>query len=76
LLTQIAQHVRDRVKGTELPFEDSTLASLANMTKVRKHYKLGVQNATEETFRDRSDWENPTEVTKVILGSIALRGST
>ena len=73
----IGAHVRKIVKGTEQKFEDKILQPLTNMEKVYKVYKLGVQNSGNQKRdnENNSRWKDPVECTKVVIGSIALRGS-
>jgi len=48
---------------------------MANFAKIRKYYKLGTNNAKRKVEEEQNRWEDPDECTKVILGTIALRGS-
>ena len=74
---EIAAHVRKIVKGMEQPFEGKNLQPLTDMEKVCKVYKLGIQNnGKRESESENSRWNDPVECTKVIIGSIALRGSS
>lgn len=73
---QVSEHVRKIVQGREIEFNDTNIQSLTNMTKLRKFYKLGPTNGKRKTEEEQSRWEDPTECTKVILGIIALRGSS
>ena len=67
--------MRTIVKGKEIIFDDSNLSSMANFAKIRKYYKLGTNNAKRKVEEEQNRWEDPDECTKVILGTIALRGS-
>jgi hypothetical protein len=75
---EIAAHVREIVKGKEQPFEDKYLQPLTDLKKVCKAYRLGVQNNGKQKsdYENNSKWKDPVECTKVIIGSIALRGSS
>jgi hypothetical protein len=65
------------VSGSELPFDDENLQSVTDFGKVSKVYKLGVQNTGKrKTGNENSRWKDQEECTKVIVGSIALRGSS
>jgi len=72
--------VRKIVNGRELPFTTDNLRQLASMTKVAKYYKLGSFSTSKRKGQDIQDveerWKDPDECTKLILGNIALRGST
>lgn len=48
---------------------------MANLAKIRKQYKLGPNNAKRKAQGEQSGWEDQDKCTKVILGTIALRGS-
>jgi hypothetical protein len=58
-----------------MEFNDSNLLSMANLAKIRKQYKLGPNNAKRKAQEELSGWEDQDKCTKVILGTIALRGS-
>jgi hypothetical protein len=74
---EIAAHVRKVVKGKEQPFEDKNLQPLTEVQKVCKVYKLGAQKSSKrKSDSENSRWTDPVECTKVIIGSIALRGSS
>jgi len=75
---EIAAHVRKIVKGKEEPFENKNLQPLTDLKKVCKVYKLGVQNNGKQKSdsENNSRWKDQVECTKVIIGSIALRGSS
>jgi len=64
------------VKGKELRFDDRALQSIVDLAKVRKYYKLVGPNGGKRTNGDGPHrWTDAVECTKVIVGSIALRGS-
>jgi len=49
------------------------------MAKVAKYYKLGSSSTNKRKGQEvdiEERWKNPDECTKLILGNIALRGST
>jgi hypothetical protein len=46
------------------------------MIKVRKYYKLGQISGERKADEDYSRWNDPEQCSKVIIGSIALRGSS
>jgi hypothetical protein len=48
---------------------------MANFAKIRKYYKLGANNGKRKLQGEQLRWEDKDECTKVILGTIALRGS-
>lgn len=75
---EVAAHVRKIVKGKEQHFEDKNLQPLTDLKKVCKVYKLEVQNnrKRKDDFESNNRWKDPIEYTKVIIGSIALRGSS
>jgi len=65
------------VKGKEIRFDDGALQSVADLAKVRKYYKLGGPNGGKRTNgNEQRRWMDTVECTKVIVGSIALRGSS
>jgi hypothetical protein len=73
---QVSDHVRKIVKGQEIEFNDKNIQSLTDMAKLRKYYKLSQPSGKQKIKEDQSRWEDPIECTKVILGIIALRGSS
>ena len=75
---EIAAYVCKIVKGKEQPFEDKNLQHLTDLQKVSKVYKLGAQNNGKRKggSENNSRWKDPAEYAKVIIGSIALRGSS
>lgn len=68
--------MRKVVLGKEASFDDVTIQSCTDIAKVRKYYKLGSSNGKRKADEDQSRWDDPDECTKVIIGSIALRGSS
>jgi hypothetical protein len=73
---QVSDHVRKIVKGQEIEFNDKNIQSLTDTAKLRKYYKLSQSNGKQKLQEDQSRWEDRIECTKVILGIIALRGSS
>jgi hypothetical protein len=65
------------VKGNEIRFDDRALQSIADLAKVRKYYKLvGPKDGKQKDGKEQRRWTDAVECTKVIVGSIALRGSS
>jgi hypothetical protein len=64
------------VDGKEASFDDQTIQSYKDMAKVGKLYKLGQGNAKQKAAESQARWDDPEECSKVIIGSIALRGSS
>jgi hypothetical protein len=58
-----------------MEFNDHNLISMANLAKIKRQYKLGPNNEKRKAQGKQSRWEDQDECTKVILGTIALRGS-
>jgi Kinase binding protein CGI-121 len=74
---KIHDHVQKIVNGKELTFDDKNLQSLTNFAKICKVYKLGLQNnGKRKADNENGRWNDPVECTKIIVGSIALRGSS
>ena len=74
---KVHDHVQKIVNGKELTFDDKNLQSLANFAKICKVYKLELQNnGKRKAGSENCRWNDPVECTKVIVGSIALRGSS
>lgn len=68
--------MRTLVQGTEGAFDDLSIRACTDMIKVRKYYKLGQISGERKADEDYSRWNDPEQCSKVIIGSIALRGSS
>ena len=65
------------MRGKEISFDDESLQSITNLDKVRKYYKLvGPGGGKRKNGNEALRWKDAIECTKVIVGSIALRGSS
>lgn len=64
--------------GKEVAFEDKNIQSLTDLAKLCKYYKLGSENnsGNQNCEDGQNRWKDLGECTKVIVGSIALRGSS
>lgn len=67
---EIWKHLSDNVEGIPLPASDDNLRLTADMSKIRKYYKLNVpwlEQTADETIKQR-------EMETLVLGAMALRG--
>jgi len=75
--SEIQSHLSTEIQGEQVPFEDNVLATMTDLARVRKIYKLnaggwknGMTNGMKKEEEDRKELE------VLVLGCIALRGST
>lgn len=71
----MAQHLQSVVEGTPARFDDETLASIADIPKIRKAYKISApQTKAGAAPAVNGDEKKGLEV--AILGAMALQGAT
>lgn len=76
-----SSHLAQVVEGTRIPFNNESLASITDMARVRKIYKIdapsdGKRGGKQVNGRSGRDWEDEREeIEKMILGMIAIKGS-
>ncbi|TGO08198.1 hypothetical protein BTUL_0221g00150 [Botrytis tulipae] len=81
--SQISEHLSSVIEGEPVPFDDESLASMVDIARVKKLYKLnalgggakkgganGVSGKTENKVDERKELEI------MVLGAMALRGAT
>ncbi|THV46772.1 hypothetical protein BGAL_0361g00100 [Botrytis galanthina] len=81
--SQISEHLSSVIEGEPVPFEDESLASMVDIARVKKLYKLsalgggakkgganGVNGKVENKVEERKELEI------MVLGAMALRGAT
>ncbi|KAF7958338.1 hypothetical protein EAE96_001889 [Botrytis aclada] len=82
--SQISEHLSSVIEGEPVPFDDESLASMVDVARVKKLYKLnvtgggggkkgaanGVSGKAESTVDERKELEI------MVLGAMALRGAT
>ncbi|KAM0171694.1 hypothetical protein ACHAPF_007941 [Botrytis cinerea] len=81
--SQISEHLSSVVEGEPVPFDDESLASMVDIARVKKLYKLnalggggkksganGVSGKAENKLDERKELEI------MVLGAMALRGAT
>lgn len=67
------------VEGEQVPFEDDVLASMTDLARVRKIYKLNVQGGGKKDAVVNGVGKEEVERKELeitVLGSMALRGAT
>lgn len=76
----VARHLSEHIKGTEVAFDNATIASFSDLNRIRKIYKIspaasgGVNGKANGTFDSQS--ESLHDLETQILGLMALRGAT
>ncbi|TGO46768.1 hypothetical protein BOTNAR_0566g00040 [Botryotinia narcissicola] len=81
--SQISEHLSSVIEGEPVPFDDESLASMVDIARVKKLYKLnalgggakkgganGVSGKTENKVDERKELEI------MVLGAMAMRGAT
>jgi EKC/KEOPS complex subunit CGI121/TPRKB len=63
----IAAHLQQSIEGSPVPFSDETLSDIADVSKIKKAYKLGALGSQDEEKR---------RLELSLIGAIALRGAT
>lgn len=79
-LESVTGHLDQHIKGTPLVFDDAALASLSDIGRIRKVYKLTSPTSGKKVNGVAAGGEVAAErdldfVESQILGSIALRGA-
>jgi EKC/KEOPS complex subunit CGI121/TPRKB len=80
----VEAHLKEVMKGSSLPFEDSSFGDISDLTKIAKAYKLsqiqqpkGKSNSKAVANRDRrSDPDEQHDLEASVVGLMALRGAT
>jgi EKC/KEOPS complex subunit CGI121/TPRKB len=68
---QLWQHLEDNVKGEAMPLTDEVLLQVADLSKIRKYYKLNGLPWLDSTKDEKAKRK---ELESLILGGMALRG--
>ncbi|KAB8270767.1 kinase binding protein CGI-121-domain-containing protein [Aspergillus minisclerotigenes] len=72
----VAAHLAQSIKGSPVPFNDETLSKIADVTKIKKAYKLGaLPSAPAGPVNGAGNGDNG-RLENSIIGAIALRGAT
>ncbi|TGO46214.1 hypothetical protein BCON_0337g00030 [Botryotinia convoluta] len=81
--SQISEHLSSVIEGEPVPFDDESLASMVDIARVKKLYKLnalggggkkGGTNGVSEKAENKVDEGKELEI--MVLGAMALRGAT
>ncbi|KAF7917928.1 uncharacterized protein EAE98_009956 [Botrytis deweyae] len=82
--SQISEHLSSVIEGEPVPFDDESLASMVDIARVKKLYKLNVTgggggkkggaNGVNGKVESKADERKELEV--MVLGAMALRGAT
>lgn len=75
----VAGHLGRFIEATPLPFDDETLATLSNISKIRKVYKLGPAVAVATTTSSGTNEAGGGKKNRLeasVLGAMALRGAS
>jgi EKC/KEOPS complex subunit CGI121/TPRKB len=68
----VAKHLESSVEATPAPFNDETISSISDLTRIRKLYKLN--QPASKSADGQVNVVNALE--PLILGAIAIRGAT
>ncbi|KAB8202804.1 Kinase binding protein [Aspergillus parasiticus SU-1] len=72
----VAAHLAQSIEGSPVPFNDETLSKIADVTKIKKAYKLGaLPSAPAGQVNGAGNGDNG-RLENSIIGAIALRGAT
>lgn len=72
----VAAHLAQSIEGSPVPFNDETLSKIADVTKIKKAYKLGaLPSAPAGPVNGAGNGDNG-RLENSIIGAIALRGAT
>ncbi|KAE8345819.1 hypothetical protein BDV24DRAFT_124787 [Aspergillus arachidicola] len=72
----VAAHLTQSIEGSPVPFNDETLSKIADVTKIKKAYKLGaLPSAPAGQVNGAGNGDNG-RLENSIIGAIALRGAT
>ncbi|TGO24741.1 hypothetical protein BPAE_0096g00470 [Botrytis paeoniae] len=81
--SQISEHLSSVIEGEPVPFDDESLASMVDIARVKKLYKLnaiggggkkGGANGMNGKVENQVDERKELEI--MVLGAMALRGAT
>lgn len=74
----VAGHLGEVIEATPLPFDDETLTTLSNVSKIRKVYKLGPAStaATTPSHISGAGDHEKKGLEACLLGAMALRGAS
>ncbi|KAE8146441.1 kinase binding protein CGI-121-domain-containing protein [Aspergillus avenaceus] len=72
----VAAHLAQSVEGTPAPFNDETLSRIADITKIKKAYKLGSLNVAPAGQTNGANDSGKKLLENSLLGAIAIRGAT
>jgi hypothetical protein len=75
----VQDHLKDSVKGTQVPFDDEALKDITDWAKVNKYYKLGAAGPFKGGViggERGSGEQHIKEVELQVLGAMALRGAS
>ena len=75
----IRRHLQDVIHGTPFRFENSSLASMTDLARVRKIYKLNTPSQNGHAKANSTqliDIDERKELEVVVLGIMALRGAS
>ncbi|KAF7943895.1 uncharacterized protein EAE97_005965 [Botrytis byssoidea] len=81
--SQISEHLSSVIEGEPVPFDDESLASMVDIARVKKLYKLnalgggakkGGANGVSGKTENKVDGTKELEI--MVLGAMALRGAT
>ncbi|OJK03111.1 hypothetical protein ASPACDRAFT_113841 [Aspergillus aculeatus ATCC 16872] len=72
----VATHLSQHVDGSTVPFDDENLSNIADVTKIKKAYKLGALKTPSSTQANGTQGDGMRQLELSIMGAIALRGAT
>ncbi|KAE8133068.1 kinase binding protein CGI-121-domain-containing protein [Aspergillus pseudotamarii] len=72
----VAAHLAQSVEGSPVPFNDETLAEIADVAKIKKAYKLGALPSAPAGQVNGAGSSDDVRLENSIIGAIALRGAT
>ncbi|KAB8225237.1 kinase binding protein CGI-121-domain-containing protein [Aspergillus novoparasiticus] len=72
----VAAHLAQSIEGSPVPFNDETLSKIADVTKIKKAYKLGALPSAPAGQVNGAGNDDNGRLENSIIGAIALRGAT